>query len=319
MPRLHTALTAAALALTTLFTAGCERALFGYANRGLPPPEATVAFAPDLGLSLDLYRPQGNPTPPAPTVLFFYGGGWQRGQREQYRFVGRQLAQQGVLAIVADYRTFPRAGFPDFVDDAARAVAWTREHARQYGGDPQQLYIAGHSAGAQIATLLGTDPRYLARHDLQPRDLAGVIGLSGPYDFVINGQYEQVFGPPAQWPQAQAINFVDGNEPPFLLIHGDRDRVVEVRDSVELAARLRDERIKTNLLILPGGGHSAPLLGLYAPQRSPDVLPAIVAFVNGQRAPVPSVPERRAPRTPGAGHAVPVSAPRTTGSPRRPA
>ncbi|MHB8913049.1 MAG: alpha/beta hydrolase, partial [Lysobacter sp.] len=213
-------------------------------------------------------------------------GGWQRGQRGQYRFVGRQLAQQGVLAIVADYRTFPRAGFPDFVDDAARAVAWTREHARQYGGDPQRLYIAGHSAGAQIAALLGTDPRYLARHDLQPRDLAGVIGLSGPYDFVINGQYEQVFGSPAQWPQAQAINFVDGNEPPFLLIHGDRDRVVEVRDSVELAARLRDERIKTNLLILPGGGHSTPLLGLYAPQRSPDVLPAIVAFVNGQRAPV---------------------------------
>ncbi|MHB8912215.1 MAG: hypothetical protein ACYC42_06140, partial [Lysobacter sp.] len=113
-PRLHTPLTAAPRALTTLFTTGCERALFGYANRGLPPPEATVAFAPDLGLSLDLYRPQGNPTPPAPTVLFFYGGGWQRGQRGQYRFVGRQLAQQGVLAIVADYRTFPRAGFPDF-------------------------------------------------------------------------------------------------------------------------------------------------------------------------------------------------------------
>ena len=290
MLRLRTALAATALTLTALFTAGCERVIFGFANRGLPPPEATVAFAPELGLSLDIYRPQGAGARSAPTVLFFYGGGWQRGQRAQYRFVGRQLAQQGVLAIVADYRTFPRAGFPDFIDDAAHAVAWTRQHAGDYQGDPRRLYIAGHSAGAQIAALLGTDPRYLARHDMQPRDLAGVIGLAGPYDFVINGQYEQVFGPPAQWPQAQAINFVDGNEPPFLLIHGNKDRVAEVRDSVDMAAKLRAERISANLLILPGGGHSAPLLGLYAPQRSPDVLPAIMAFVNGQREPVAAGP-----------------------------
>ncbi len=285
MPPLRTTLAAAAIALTALLATGCERAIFGFANRGLPAPEATVAFAPDVGLSLDVYRPQGAPAGRVPTVVFFYGGGWQRGQRAQYRFVGRRLAQQGVLAIVADYRTFPRAGFPAFVDDAARAVAWARQHAREYGGDPQRLFVAGHSAGAQIAALLGTDPRYLARYAIRPRDLAGVIGLSGPYDFDINGQYTKVFGPPAQWPQAQAINFIDGDEPPFLLIHGDRDRVVETRDSVELDAKLRSAGIEARLLIVPGGGHSAPLLGLYAPERSPTVLPAIVAFLGGQREP----------------------------------
>lgn len=290
MSRLRTSLTTAVLALTALCTAGCERVIFGFANRGLPPPEATVAFAPDLGLSLDIYRPQGAGARSAPTVLFFYGGGWQRGQRGQYRFVGRRLAQQGVLAVVADYRTYPRAGFPDFINDAARAVAWTRQHAREYGGDPQRLFIAGHSAGAQIAALLATDPRYLARHDMQPHDLAGVIGLAGPYDFVINGQYENVFGPPSQWPQAQAINFVDGNEPPFLLIHGDKDRVVEVRDSADMATKLRAERVKARLLILPGGGHDAALAGLYDPNRSPTVLPAIVAFINGQWVPVAAAP-----------------------------
>ena len=286
MPPLRPTLAAATLLLVTLCTSGCERAIFGFANRGLPAPEATVVFAPELGLSLDIYRPQGSATRPAPVVLFFYGGGWQRGQREQYRFVGRRLAQQGVLAIVADYRTFPRAGFPAFVDDAALAVAWTRDHAGRYGGDPQRLFLAGHSAGAQIAALLGTDPRYLTRHGMRPDDLAGVIGLAGPYDFVINGQYTKVFGPPAQWPQAQAINFVDGDEPPFLLIHGDGDRVVESRDSVELDAKLRAAGGEARLLILPGGGHSAPLAGLYDPNRSPTVLPAIVAFLGGQRTPV---------------------------------
>lgn len=278
--QLRNALIGSALALGTLLSAGCERVFFGFVNRGLPPPEATVTFAPELGLSLDLYRPQGPVDGTAPVVLFFYGGGWQRGERDQYRFVGRRLAQHGILAIVADYRTFPRAGFPDFVDDAARAVAWARQHARSHGGDPQRLFLAGHSAGAQIAALLATDPRYLQRHALQPRDLAGVIGLSGPYDFAITGQYQKVFGPRVQWPQAQALNFVDGNEPGFLLIHGDRDRVVEVRDSVEFADKLRSHGVPAELLVLPGASHGAPLAGLYAPQRAPAVLPALLRFVH---------------------------------------
>lgn len=278
--RLRHALIGSVLALGTLLSAGCERVFFGFVNRGLPPPEATVAFAPGLDLSLDVYRPLGPDGRAAPVVLFFYGGGWQRGERDQYRFVGRRLAQHGILTIVADYRTFPRAGFPDFVDDAARAVAWARQHAHEYGGDPQRLFLAGHSAGAQIAALLATDPHYLQRHALQPRELAGVIGLAGPYDFAITGQYQKVFGPSAQWPQAQALNYVDGNEPGFLLVHGDRDRVVEVHDSIAFADKLRRHGVDAELLVLPGASHGAPLAGLYAPQRAPAVLPALLRFVR---------------------------------------
>jgi acetyl esterase/lipase len=278
--RLRSALIGSTLALGSLLNSGCERVFFGLVNRGLPPPEATVGFAPELDLSLDVYRPQGNDRGSAPVVLFFYGGGWQRGERDQYRFVGRRLAAHGILAIVADYRTYPRAAFPEFVDDAARAVAWTHRHAPTYGGDPRRLFLAGHSAGAQIAALLGTDPRYLQRHGLQPRELAGVIGLAGPYDFAITGKYRKVFGASTQWTQAQAVNFVDGDEPPFLLVHGDRDRVVEVRDSVELAEKLRRNGVPARLLILPGASHGAPLTGLYAPQRAPAVLPALLAFVR---------------------------------------
>lgn len=283
MPSPHpvrTALARSALALGAVLASGCESAIFKVANRGLEAPEATVRYAPDLDLSLDVYRPTGPDADNAPTVVFFYGGGWQRGKREQYRFMGRRLAQNGILAVVADYRTYPQAGFPAFVDDAARAVAWTRDNAARYGGNAQRLFVAGHSAGAQIAALLGADPRYLAAHAMKPADLAGVIGLSGPYDFVISGQYVKVFGAPAQWPQAQAINFVDGNEPPFLLIHGSGDRVVEARDSEQMAARLRGHGVDADLLLLEDAGHSAPLLGLYDPNRSPPVLPAILRFVR---------------------------------------
>lgn len=269
-----------------LLAAGCESAIFHFANRGLPPPEATAVFAPELDLALDVYRPQGASGRAAPVVVFFYGGSWERGTREQYRFVGRRLAANGILAIVADYRTYPRAGFPAFMDEAAKAVAWSRDNAARLGGDSDRLFLAGHSAGAQIAALLGTDSRYLKQYGMAPDELAGVIGLSGPYDFEISKRLQPIFGPPAQWHLAQAVNFVDGAEPPFLLLHGTSDQVVESADSVELASKLRAHDIGVQLVLLPDGSHSTPLLGLYDPKRAPEVMDAVLAFVRpGQNEP----------------------------------
>ncbi len=274
-------LRALVLSLVALLSTGCERAIFGVINRGLAPPDSSVVFDPGNGLALDVYPAQGRATQaPAPVVVFFYGGSWQRGERGQYRFVGRRLAENGILAIVADYRTWPRAGFPDFMTDAAHAVAWAHAHAADHGGDPRRIFIAGHSAGAQIAGLLGTDARYLSSAGIGMRDIAGVIGLSGPYDFDITGKYVKIFGPPSQWPDAQTVNFVDGDEPPFLLIHGERDRVVEVRDSIELAAKLKAQGVPVSLLVLPGANHFSTVAGLYDSRRAPQVLPAILGFVD---------------------------------------
>jgi len=267
-------------ATTALLVAGCQGLAFGVANRGVPPAQASVVYDRQHDLSLDLYRPQAGGAASTPVVVFFYGGGWKSGRRDQYRFVGQRLAQQGVLVIVADYRTWPRTTFPGFVEDGARVVAWSRAHAAAYGGDPQRLFVAGHSAGAQIAALLGTDGRYLAAHGMKPRDLAGVIGLSGPYDFVIEGGYEEVFGERRQWSDAQPINFVNGDEPAFLLIHGTGDKVVEAKDSQELADRLRTHGSHAELVWLPGGGHISPLVALYSPERDPAVLAAIREFVS---------------------------------------
>ncbi|HYM86914.1 MAG TPA: alpha/beta hydrolase [Pseudoxanthomonas sp.] len=263
-----------------LLAAGCQSVAFGIANRGVSAADASAIYDTQHGLALDIYRPDSSTKTPMPVVVFFYGGGWKTGKREQYRFVGKRLAQQGVLAIVADYRTWPRTTFPGFVEDGARAVAWSRDHAADYGGDPKRLYVAGHSAGAQIAALIGTDSRYLSANGMKPRDLAGVIGLSGPYDFVINGGYEEVFGPTAQWPQAQAVNLVDGDEPPFLLIHGTGDQVVEAKDSQELADKLRATGGKAQLVWLPDAGHIAPLAALYEPKRDPVVIEAMRAFIR---------------------------------------
>lgn len=270
---------AIALSVIVLASAGCERAIFSYANRGVAPPNASVVFDVEHQLSLDVYRPQGQ-SKTAPVVVFFYGGSWQRGSRKQYAFVGKRLAENGILAVVADYRTFPQAKFPGFMDDAAKAVAWSKAHAADYGGDPGRLFIAGHSAGAQIAALLGTDKRYLARAGMPIAEVKGVIGLSGPYDFVVGKKYAPIFDPPSQYPDAQAINFVDGDEPPFLLIHGNSDRIVEAKDSVELADKLRARGGRATLILLPDSGHFSTAIGLYDPERTPQVLPAILEFVG---------------------------------------
>lgn len=276
MPR---SLRACFAALLALLATGCQSAFFGFVNRDSAQPDVTAVYDPARGLSLDIYRPTGV-APGAPVVLFFYGGSWQMGTRAQYRFVGSRLAENGVVAIVADYRTWPTAGFPAFMEDAARAVRWTLDHAAEHGGDPQRIHVAGHSAGAQIAALIGTDARYLAAVDARPQQLAGVIGLSGPYDFVISGKLEEIFGPRSQWPEAMAVRFVDGDEPPFLLIHGDRDRTVDVGNSRKLEFALRRAGVETRLLVLPGGNHFVTAAAFYDPDRAPEVLPAVLRFVR---------------------------------------
>lgn len=282
MPR---SLRACFAALLALLATGCQSAFFGFVNRNSAEPDATVVYDATRNLSLDIYRPR-DAGPEAPVVLFFYGGSWQMGTRAQYRFVGSRLAENGVVAIVADYRTWPAAGFPAFMGDAARAVRWTLDHAREQGGDPQRVYIAGHSAGAQIAALLGTDARHLDAVERRPQDLAGVIGLSGPYDFVISGKLEEIFGPRSQWPEAMAVRFVDGDEPPFLLVHGDQDRTVDVGNSRKLEFALRRKGIDATLLILPGGNHFVTAAAFYDPDRAPEVLPAVLRFVGAGNAEV---------------------------------
>lgn len=266
-------------ALVALMLSACQSAFFAVVNRHSDRPAISAVYDADRGLSLDLYRPAA-PVSGAPVVVFFYGGSWRRGSRAQYRFVGSRLAQHGIVAIVADYRTYPAAGFPDFVGDAARAVRWTRDHTQAYGGDPRRLFVAGHSAGAQIAALLGTDARHLAAVGMAPRDLAGVIGLAGPYDFAIDSHLAPVFGPRTQWPDAMPLRFVDGDEPPFLLVHGDADRTVDVDESRRLDAALRRHGEASTLLILPGAHHFAPAAAFYNPARAPTVLPAVLDFVS---------------------------------------
>ena len=255
----------------TLLVSGCTGAYLWAINKTAPPPaniEARV-FDPAHALSLDVYRP---PTrAPAPIVVFIHGGSWQNGSRHGYRFVGSALARGGALVLVPDYRKAPAYRFPTFMTDAATAVAWARAHGRELGGDPSRIYVMGHSAGAHIAVLLAADRRYLAAAGMEPRDLRGVIAMSGPYDLVPSDEelMQVVFGKGNDWHDAQPMEFIDGDEPPFLIMHGSGDRMVPAADSLALAGRVLHKRGDVQLDIVPDVGHLAMINGFISPKYSP--------------------------------------------------
>lgn len=270
LPRLCQSFALSALAMLAL--AGCQQAYFKAINAASSDVEPrTELYDAERDLSLDIYPALGS-RGPAPVVVFLHGGSWQRGRREYYRFVGHALSARGVLVVVPDYRKAPRHRFPTFVEDAAAATAWAREHAAALGGDPARLFLMGHSAGAHMAALVGTDRRYLEPWGLRPADLAGVIGLAGPYEFdaALDRRIEKrVFGDVDEWVRTQPVHFVDGDEPPFLLLHGRSDHRVRAANSESLARRLRGAGRPVTLKLLPRVGHIGLVNGFYSPRFSP--------------------------------------------------
>lgn len=262
------------------FLGGCQSLFFrvvGHGGADIAP--LTRVYSPQHDLRLDVYRPTDAPAP-APVVLFFYGGSWRNGTRGEYGFVGRALAARGVLAVVADYRRFPQGRFPLFEQDAAQAARWTIDHAAELGGDPRRVFLAGHSAGAHIAALLASDARYLAAEGLRPRDFAGAIGVAGPYDFLplVDPALIEVFGAESEWPASQPIRFVDGDEPPFLLLQGSGDRIVEPRNAAAMASALRAQDVSVTYTVYPHVGHFRILAGIRYPWLAP-TLEDVLAFI----------------------------------------
>jgi acetyl esterase/lipase len=276
----------AVLALPLL--AACQAAFFRTVNAGNAGIEASAhTYSGEHDLKLDVYRPR-HADRPLPVALFFYGGSWRNGERDDYAFVGRTLAENGVLTVIADYRKYPAGKFPLFEFDAAAAARWTADHAAGFGGDPRRIFLIGHSAGAHIAALLATDAHYLASQGLKPTGFAGVIGLAGPYDFVplTDPALIEVFGSRNEWPASQPVRFVGGDEPPFLLVQGDRDRIVQPRNAVSLATALEQAQVPVTFRRYPNAGHFRVLAALRFTSLAP-TLADVLAFVRSTPAASP--------------------------------
>ena len=214
---------------------------------------------------LDVYEPTLASTIPAKVVVFFYGNQWQIGSKTDYQFVAEALTAQGFVVVIPDYRAYPFARFPAFVEDAAAALRWVHQNIQDHNGDPDLIYLLGHSAGAHIAALLTLDKRYAVAPMVR-----GMIGLAGLYDFLpLNSlDLQATFEPAARLEETQPIYFVDGSNPPMLLLSGDNDKTVNPGNSLRLAARIREKGGSVQLILYPGVGHLLILTALAPPLQT---------------------------------------------------
>lgn len=249
---------------------------------------ADLPYGTDPRQRLDVYVPGQAAARRPPMVVFFYGGSWQSGRRQDYLFVGEALASRGFVVAIPDYRLYPQVVFPGFMQDAAMAVRWARAHAAGYGADPTRVFVAGHSAGAQIALLLTTDRSWLAEAGMPAHAVAGAIGLAGPYDFLPlrDATLERIF-PPGLRDASQPIHFVAGDEPPVFLGVGLRDTTVDPANTEHLAARLRAQADSVEVRRYPTLTHAMTVGSLAAPVRAmaalvgyAPVLDDVAAFIN---------------------------------------
>jgi acetyl esterase/lipase len=216
---------------------------------------------------LDIYRPTRAAR--APVVVFFYGGSWQSGKKSLYAFLAVALARRGYLAVVPDYRVYPEVKYPDFLNDGALALRWVKDNAAQFGGDPEKLFVMGHSAGAHIAAMLAIDRSWLQHVGLAAdRDVSGLIGISGPYDFLPlhDETLKEIFGG-ANEPATQPIAHVGRGVPPALLLTSTNDRTVQPGNATRLAARLRAFGNEATVVTYPRLGHLAIVAAFAAPLR----------------------------------------------------
>lgn len=238
-----------------------------------------IFFGKDARQALDIYAPKATGT--YPVILFFYGGSWASGQRQDYGFAARALASRGYVVVVPDYRLVPAYAFPAFVEDGAAALRWTVENIASHSGDPARIAVMGHSAGAYIALMLALDPRWLGANS----PVKAAVGLAGPYDFLPfapNGAADRAFGHVKDLKSTQPITFAGSAKPPVLLLQGEADDTVFPHNAKNLAAALKAAGSSADVKLYPDLGHIGIILALSKPFRGKaPVLDDTTTFLRG--------------------------------------
>lgn len=246
-----------------------KRSLLGWINLLLPKDGGTrrvldgEAYGPDPRQALDVYAPRDFEGT-LPILFFIYGGGWDTGERADYEFAGRAFAGAGFLTVIADYRLVPDHPYPDFLEDCGRALAHALSRLGAFGGDPDRVFFAGHSAGAYNAAMLALDGERFGVPPLGER-LRGVLGLSGPYDFYPFDVPASIaaFSHTAEPERTQPVNLVTSQAPPFFLGHGRKDTICGTYNTENLAKALRQQGVSVVERYYDGLDHPATLLALF--------------------------------------------------------
>ena len=171
---------------------------------------------------LDLYLPKGQKN--FPVLIFVHGGAWKSGTKELYAPLGKLYAKNGIGTVIINYRLSPAVKHPAHIEDVARAFAWTHKNIAKHGGDPDNIFVSGHSAGGHLVSLLSTNETYLKAQGLGINNIKGTIPLSGVFVVVANDTFKNIFTDDKDIiKSASPIEHVTGKHPPCLMLYADKD------------------------------------------------------------------------------------------------
>jgi len=204
----------------------------------------------------------------APVVVFVHGGTWQWTRRNDYGALAETFTKRGFVTVLVDYRVYPEDTYPAFVDDTAWALNWIMQHIDEYGGDPDRVFLLGHSAGSHLIALTLTDDTFRNKLTFDPMKLKGLVLLSGPYHFNIRvgrGIEDAVrgaMGSQENFTKAQPIFYTRGDLPPILMMVGEDDRLAVPSMNIEYYEALKEAGADISLKVLPNNDHYAIVLAM---------------------------------------------------------
>jgi acetyl esterase/lipase len=196
---------------------------------------------------LDIYMPQGKKN--VPVIVYFHGGALLMGDKSWGEDIGNKIAESGIGLVSVNYRLSPEFQHPTHVNDAAAATAWVIKNIDGYGGNPQKVYVGGHSAGAYLAALLAIDSSLLQIHEIEDSKLAGAVLIS-PFLYVEetakdriekDSIYQTIWGnDPQSWIQASVKPHILPNRDNILLIYADGDDAWRKEQNERFATAMTD-------------------------------------------------------------------------------
>lgn len=180
-------------------------------------------------LKLNIFVPKNSENKKLPVLIFVHGGNWNSGNKDLYGFFGRNFAKKDVVTVIPSYTLSPKANVDEMTTEIASAVKWVQNNISQYHGDAKNLFVTGHSAGAQLVTNAVLNPKFgideksisgIILNDAAGIDMKDYLEKNPPTtkdDYITTWSTD-----PQNWYQASPINFLDQNSPPFLIYVGTK-------------------------------------------------------------------------------------------------
>jgi acetyl esterase/lipase len=236
---------------------------------------------------VDLYLPEGRTN--VPVIVSYYGGALTAGDKNAQAFIGRRFAESGFATAVVNYRLTPEVQHPGHIQDAAASFAWVKTHIAEYGGDPHQVFIIGHSAGAYLVSLLSTDERYIAKHKLVLNDIKGVVPVSAFYwvekPGVAPDRDKRVWGTDEKvWIDASPAHHLSASVPPTLMLYADGDDEWRRGQNTDMMVALKGAGVK-DVAIAKINGRTHNTIWSQVAEDGDETAARIIDFVRAHATP----------------------------------